>query len=674
MSFLYLAALGIGLLAAAPFIAHLLQRRRAEERDFPPARLVPASPPVARKRRKVDDRALYGVRTASVLALALLGATPFFRCSSLAIGRQGGASIALALVLDDSLSMSARSGSSTRWERAKSAALDLVSGAREGDAIGVVLAGSPPRIALATTTDLGAARSVIAGLVPSHRATDLESALELARSLVHGLPQNDRRVVLLSDLADGHPEAAPLDSTGELPLWVPLSDQFASAANCGLVRADRQRDHVTVRVGCSPPEQAKGRTLELLARDKVVASAPLPSELALGDLALDVQDAPGELVARLNAGDAIAADDSAPVLTVSADLAVAVIADPANAKLVTGGAPPVEQAVEALELGLRVRPLPAVPDHLDDLTAFAGLIIEDPPGFTPEARRSLANWLERGGVALLALGPHAAMAPLGASFEPFVAGAISWGPSPVPGIDEHDALPFGAAAGGLLDVRPRGRATLDPSALGGSSSVAARWKDGAPWLVERPLGRGFVYVLTLPTSAEMSDLGLRPAFLQLLETFADAARARNGAHRTPVGESWSFEGATSLEVTGPSGVQLHTADDDGRKAVVPDLLGRYEIKVDRDTLVRVAAPVERELDLRPRGAVAGTRASSLGDTRAKVDLSPYVAGVLLLLFVAELGLRAHARATSVATPPPATGEPSRPGSAAAERAPWQRTG
>jgi len=45
---------------------------------------------------------------------------------------------------------------------------------------------------------------------------------------------------------------------------------------------------------------------------------------------------------------------------------------------------------------------------LEDLNGFAGMVIEDPPGFTPEARRSLAAWTDRGGVVLLAAGFGAA--------------------------------------------------------------------------------------------------------------------------------------------------------------------------------------------------------------------------------------------------------------------------
>src|SRR5260221_11150894 len=87
MTFLYAAALAVVALVVAPLIPHLLGRRRTDERAFPPARLVPPSPPIARRRRRVDDRLLYAVRTLSVALLAVLGASPFVHCSSLALGR-----------------------------------------------------------------------------------------------------------------------------------------------------------------------------------------------------------------------------------------------------------------------------------------------------------------------------------------------------------------------------------------------------------------------------------------------------------------------------------------------------------------------------------------------------------------------------------------------------------
>ncbi|HMJ51657.1 MAG TPA: VWA domain-containing protein [Polyangiaceae bacterium] len=645
MTFVYAAALAVAILAVAPFVAHLLQRRRADERDFPPARLVPPSQPVARRRRRIDDRALYAVRTVAVLALALLGATPFARCSSLALGREGGASIALAIVLDDSLSMLAEVEQKTRWDRALRAADELVEGAREGDAVGVVLAGAPPRIALAATTDLAAARSVVRSLSASHRATDLEGALELAQSLVHGLPQTDRRMVLLSDLADGHPDGPPLGESSETPLWVPLTDLAQPAANCAVLRADRQRDRATIRVACFPAAESRRRSIEIYAGDKVVGRTPLPDEAGGVDVGVDLAGASGDLEARITGKDAIRADDVAPVLATTGGLSIAIIADPAGAKLVTGGAPPVEQALAALELDVRLRPLPLLPDRLEDLAGFAGMVIEDPPGFTPEARRSLAAWTDRGGVVLLALGPHAPLAPLGANFEPLVPGSITWGPSPSPGLDDKASVLFGSAAAGLVDFRPRGRATVDLNALGGAVQVSARWKDGAPWLIERPLGRGFVFILTVPTSPDESDLALRPAFLLLLDRLVDATRTRNGAYRITVGEAWSFEGAKSLEVVGPEKAQLRVTEEGTRKVVVPDRIGAYDITLDRDKLTRIVAASEKEVDGRPRKVSPGSQSSSLGDTRARVDLSPYLAIGLLALLVSELALRLRARRT-----------------------------
>ena len=56
----------------------------------------------------MEDRALFATRAAAVGLLAVLGATPLVRCSRLSLQRSGGASVAMAIVLDDSMSMRAR--------------------------------------------------------------------------------------------------------------------------------------------------------------------------------------------------------------------------------------------------------------------------------------------------------------------------------------------------------------------------------------------------------------------------------------------------------------------------------------------------------------------------------------------------------------------------------------
>ena len=101
MSFVAWAALAVGVLAVAPFIAHLLRRRPPDEERFAATKWVPANPAVAQRRTALEDRALLAIRVAAVVALAVLGATPFISCSRLSLSRDAGASVALAIVLDD---------------------------------------------------------------------------------------------------------------------------------------------------------------------------------------------------------------------------------------------------------------------------------------------------------------------------------------------------------------------------------------------------------------------------------------------------------------------------------------------------------------------------------------------------------------------------------------------
>src|SRR5262249_29820915 len=156
------------------------------------------------------------------------------------------------------------------------------------------------------------------------------------------------------------------------------------------------------------------------------------------DVSADVPgDATSELRATLTGSDAIPEDDEAPVVAAGGALAVASVVDSATTRVATGGPPPIEQAFAALELDANIRPLPSVPEHDGELGAFAALIVDDAPGFTPQTRRALTAWVEHGGVALLTLGPRAAAAPLGATFDPLVPGVIRWEPvtSGVSGID-----------------------------------------------------------------------------------------------------------------------------------------------------------------------------------------------------------------------------------------------
>ncbi|KYG07750.1 hypothetical protein BE21_27615 [Sorangium cellulosum] len=197
-------------------------------------------------------------------------------------------------------------------------------------------------------------------------------------------------------------------------------------------------------------------------------------------------------------------------------------------------------------------------------------------------------------------------------------------------------------------MAPRGRATLGAEASEGAE-VLARWSDGAPFLVRRPLGRGVVLFMTLPLSTEESDVALRPAFLSLLDGFVGAARARGGARRLAAGETWTFDGYRDVKVErvrvdraeGPAGREaLPVVEVERRLRVSPPLAGLYELTLDGERSTRVVSVPEREIDLRPRRVAESARAAELGGMSASIDGSPYVALLLLALLAAELLLRA----------------------------------
>jgi len=659
MSFLVAAALAVGLLVVIPVLAHLLRRSRAEEREFPAAHLVPRAQPVARQRSRLEDRALLSIRALMVIALALLGATPLVRCSRLSIARDAGGSVALALLVDDSLSMQAKtSGGPTRFELAIDGARQLLGTAREGDAVAIILAGAPARLALAATTDLGAARRALSELSPTDRATDLESAVQLGRSALKQLPHVDRRVVLLSDLAGARwPE-------GEPPVWAPLSEVRKPMDDCAITSADSRGRRVSLTVACSSARAARDRSVELVVGGMPSEPAPTadaaskPPEAREGDvvgsvkldprageqlLAAEVPTTAIGLDVRLTGRDAIESDDVAPVTPQSGSAVVGVLADPTTSAVSTGGPTVIEQAIEALALDVTVRPLALVPDDEKELAALSILLLDDPGGLSPEPRAALGAWLERGGVAAVWLGPRAETVQLGTTLEPFVRGSVKWEVTRAKGIKPASVAWLGAPGSSLADLRPRGRARLE-GVLPSNARILARWDDEQPWLAELTVGRGVALIAGLPASVELSDVALRPGFLALLDYAVEQALRRSGSRRTPAGTPWLFPASSKVKIEGIGGtLRTDESAGDDQRVAVPEHAGRYRVAIDGDVETRFVTIDGREVTTLPHEPAAQADPVLTGGVQSKVDISSEVALALLGLLLAELVLRSLGR-------------------------------
>ena len=632
MSFVTIFALGLSLLVAAPTLAHLLRRGRANEQSFPAAALVPVTRSTARERSRLEDRGLLLLRALMILCLALLGAGPLVRCSRVALGRSAGASVAIAIVVDDSASMRTRSpNGKTRFQRAIEGAHELLSSAREGDVVALVRAGKPARLSLAAGSDLAAVARAIDELRPTDRATDLSAAITLGRAALSSLPHQDKRVVLLSDLAGELPGEPGAD------VWAALPELAHKADDCGVLRAEQSGPRVSAVVACSTEAAARSRSLKLITKD---ASSKAEARLVVqrGEQTLTLESKAEASAVELTGSDQNPDDDRAEVAPESRGLSLAVHVDSAGEAVATGGAPLLEQALHSLSYGAPVRPLAELPREAAELNDVAALFIDDPPGLTPETRGVMDSWLEGGAVAALFLGARAHDTQLGASLEPFLRGAVAWEPLPQGGkVDVASFGWLGAEAESLLDIAPKGRARLDSALLPGAE-VVGRWSDGKVLVTRQERGRGLLFSVGLPVSVQISDLPLRPAFLALLDHVVSEALRRRGPRASEAGTDWWFPAAGNLRVTGSAG-PLALREADGQRVTTPEVVGRYQIDLNGKSEARfITLPAEEVLSEPKQELPSAWRANKAG-AAPQVDASPELGWLLLALLALELGAR-----------------------------------
>lgn len=652
MSFLTAAALAVGLLVVAPLVAHLLRRGRTPERVFPPAALVARLEAHSKEKARLEDRTLLSFRMAMVLVLALLGATPLVRCSRLSVDRPHGASVALALVIDDSHSMRAQTPSGeTRWDAALTGARQLLRSAREGDAVAIVLAGRPARVALSATTDLNAARAALEDLRVSDRSSDSSGAVELARASLEGLQQPDRKLVVLGDLAGTALDAARV--------WAPLDSLRQPVDDCGLVTARQENARLQVTLACSKAALTPRRLRisgaaapeDVLADPSAMTGLSLTPQHGTQTLAFALREGAAEFELQLEPADQNPANDRVQPVQAGADLYVAVVTDAARASVITGGPTIIEQALGAVRPEISVRPLALLPTEARELQPFAALVLNDPEGLGPESRLALAEWLERGGVALGLLGPASSALQLSSTLEPFAERAARWETTTGPlDVDPASLGWLGAEAGTLLRVARSGRMRLDGAELPGTTVVAA-WSDGLPFLTSRRVGAGLVLTAGLPASVEHSDFALRPAFLALLDHVVREAEQRRGPGLSAVGQPWTFPAGAAVRIEGPGGelglVPEGCPNPDasapcpggGQLVAVPELAGRYRVTSNESVRVRTVHVEDREITDPPGAWDPGGGEAQGGAAAGAVDASPELAVLLLALFAAELGFR-----------------------------------
>jgi hypothetical protein len=587
---------------AIPVVLHLIQKERRNVVQFPSLMFIRRIPYQSVQRRRIRHWLLLAMRLAALALLVLAFSRPFVRRTDPAAVASSGAREVVVL-LDRSYSM----GFGGQWQKAVSAAQNVVNGLKPSDRGTVVLFASNAEVALRSTSDRSRLLAAVTGIQPAAGATRYGPALKLAGSILSESALPRREAILITDFQKigwQGAEGVQLPEGAELTT---VSVAEGDAANLSVTPVALQRStfsnqqRVTVTAGVVNHGKAAAQgvdlTLEIggrgvqtkrvnveaggsasatfdpvtVAEKNIRASVKLPNDKLERDNVFNFVVSPDEPVRVILAERSGASKDAS--LYLSRALAV-------------GEAPRFEVTSRGA-------------DSLsnEDLARASVVVLNDVAVASSTADR-LARFVEGGGGLLVVAGERAAWSgqmallpgvpgnPVDRSTGvPARLGALEYG---------HPALEVFRAprTGDFAAARFYGYRAVTASP---GSQVLARYDDGAPALLERRSGNGRVLMWTSSIDTFWNDLAVRPVYLPLMHRLlrylgdynepapwrtvgevVDApvvAKARTASNRvalTPSGQRVSLdgEGPEVLELTEQGFYEIRAQGRDADPSVV----------------------------------------------------------------------------------------------------------
>ncbi len=217
MTFLHgtLLAAGMGAIAL-PILIHLLMRRRRKPVPWAAMRFVLEAYRRTRRRLILERWLLLALRCLALAALAVVIGRPVVGGAGVFSGGERGRTV--YVVIDDSIASAAldapaRAALARHLDRARS----LIAALRDGDRVGIVLAGAPARgLLLPASPNLPAALSLLDSVATTEARADLPGAVRLAAEAVASARQREpgadpperTHVLVLGDLTAGSADGA----------------------------------------------------------------------------------------------------------------------------------------------------------------------------------------------------------------------------------------------------------------------------------------------------------------------------------------------------------------------------------------------------------------------------------------------------------------------------------
>jgi aerotolerance regulator-like protein len=648
---------------ALPILVHLFNQRRPRPLSFGAIEFVLRSQRQRARRLRLRQVLLLALRCLLIAAVALALARPSLKPRGVQAAQASGPQ-ATALVLDASLSMRYRVGSRTLFDKARAEALAALDRLGPDEPAVVGLCAGPGGLSGgigAPSFDRLAARRVLQSAQPTWIGSDMTACLAAAAKALGESPVPGKRIIAFSDLAA---HSIRLDAPPPLVPPPPGAPAGAPGIRPNVVLVDAAQGNelpnaAVVATAVRPAASLGPRGYEVVATvanygAKPVSGLQVSLRIGQNTVAKGFVDVPARGSARKTLGVVLPAGLVTGRVELSRDEAQGLDEDdardfavqvPRDVKaLIVDGAPSslrsrdeaffVEAALAPARTGGRIaaQTLDADAAANAQLEGFDVVLLLNVPAPQRAFAERLREAVARRGLGLfIALGDHVDPDAYNDALRdllPRPLHLIKTAAEPgAQGSEEHAAR-FGvvdwahplfrifgpAEREGLESARTFRYALLKPE-QGARAHILASYDDGAPALIEAPVGQGRVLLYTSSASHSWTDWPVRVSFLPVLQQavswLADALEQRQPAPAVVGGErTLTAPAGTRVEtVLGPDGKPLPLRRDNGHPddaAVSLAVPGQYRALVappgvqprEEPSLSFVADLDPRESDLR----------------------------------------------------------------------------
>lgn len=654
-----------GLMAiAVPVLIHMIHRERRETLAFPSLMFLRKIPYRSVRRQKLRHLLLLALRCLAIAIVVAAFARPFLE-RRLAATPAGPDGREIVLLIDRSYSM-ANGG---RWARAVAAARTIARQVRSVDRISVVAFGATAAQLVEPTSAAARVEQAVAALRPGSEPTRYASGFRMAAQILGASDLPRKEIVLISDF-----HRVGWSSTDDVTLpertvvrGVDVSrgeNADVAVASVAVARSrtgDRVRATVTARAAnLGPVARTVDATLELTGRRVETRRLTIPPRATAQVVfaAAPVSASAAKGVVRITP-DSQRSNDTFYFTVAEESGASALIVEPprarANQSLFLARAwavaddPPVR--VDVKQSGTLTTA---------DLRGRSLVVLNEadlPAGALGAQLRAQIN----AGAMLLVVPGERGVVGETAEWRALLPASVGAMQDRTDGrwasVDFSNALfePFRAARADFSSVSLTRYRSLT---AGAGAQVIARLDDGAPLLVERPVGTGRILVWALSLDANWTDLPFHPLWVPLLHQLARRSVAGNEVR------SWFtaphvLDLATERDaiVESPSGERMRVSPDEPRPTVELRERGFYEVRGSA-TAIGAGRPVAVNVDLAEsdlshfdpaelvaavtsrgeRGATAGARAPFAGtaeELERRQAIWWYLLLAALLLLAAE---------------------------------------